>query len=114
MHDIVTHTHVHTHYTHARALHTHAHTTDTYSNSTLSSTVSRSCTAPLDRLKIFFQVQSIKGGERLTIMSGFRAMQEGGVRSLWRGNGVNVLKIAPESAIRFYAYEYVSVVCMCV
>ncbi|XP_065918040.1 calcium-binding mitochondrial carrier protein SCaMC-2-B-like [Dysidea avara] len=68
--------------------------------------VSRSCTAPLDRLKIFFQVQSIKGGERLTIMSGFRAMQEGGVRSLWRGNGVNVLKIAPESAIRFYAYEY--------
>jgi len=72
--------------------------------------VSRTCTAPLDRLKIFFQVQSMKGGERLTVMSGFRHMlKEGGVRSLWRGNGVNVLKIAPESAIRFYAYEYVSI-----
>ena len=81
----------------------------------LLSTVSRSCTAPLDRLKIFFQVQSMKGGEKLTIMSGFRVMvKEGGVRSLWRGNGVNVLKIAPESAIRFYAYEYVRVrVCVC-
>ena len=73
--------------------------------------VSRTCTAPLDRLKIFFQVHSMKkGGERLTVMSGFRHMiKEGGVRSLWRGNGVNVVKIAPESAIRFYAYEYVSI-----
>ena len=32
-------------------------------------------------------------------------MREGGVKGLWRGNGLNVIKIAPESALKFGAYD---------
>lgn len=66
--------------------------------------VSRTCTAPLDRIKVFLQVQTHKVGisESLKYM-----LKEGGMKSMWRGNGINVLKIAPETALKFAAYEKV-------
>ncbi|CAL1537811.1 unnamed protein product [Lymnaea stagnalis] len=69
--------------------------------------VSRTATAPLDRLKVLLQVHG-SSKNNLTIKSGFKQMlEEGGVKSLWRGNGINVIKIAPESAIKFMAYEQI-------
>ncbi|XP_030641776.1 calcium-binding mitochondrial carrier protein SCaMC-2-B isoform X4 [Chanos chanos] len=69
--------------------------------------VSRTCTAPLDRLKVLMQVHSSRSNT-MNIVGGFTQMiREGGMRSLWRGNGINVLKIAPESAIKFMAYEQI-------
>ncbi|KAK2581123.1 hypothetical protein KPH14_007938 [Odynerus spinipes] len=67
--------------------------------------VSRTCTAPLDRIKVYLQVH---GTRHCNITSCFRyMMREGGIGSLWRGNGINVLKIGPETALKFMAYEQV-------
>lgn len=66
--------------------------------------VSRTCTAPLDRLKVFLQV---RGVEFASLSCCFKQLlKDGGWPSLWRGNGMNVLKIAPETAIKFMAYEH--------
>uniref|UniRef100_A0A673WUX5 Calcium-binding mitochondrial carrier protein SCaMC-3-like n=1 Tax=Salmo trutta TaxID=8032 RepID=A0A673WUX5_SALTR len=80
----------------------------------MAGSVSRTGTAPLDRLKVFLQVHGSTPGNPAgalgvgNMISGLRAMvKEGGFSSLWRGNGVNVLKIAPETAIKFWAYEQI-------
>lgn len=63
---------------------------------------SRTATAPLDRLKVVLQVQTT----RAHIMPAIRDIwRDGGISGFFRGNGLNVLKVAPESAIRFYTYE---------
>ncbi|XP_074059831.1 calcium-independent mitochondrial carrier protein SCaMC-3L-like [Macrotis lagotis] len=67
--------------------------------------VSRTGTAPLDRAKVFMQVYASKTNI-MNLFGGIRTMvQEGGIASLWRGNGINVLKIAPEYAIKFSVFE---------
>ncbi|EKM59223.1 uncharacterized protein PHACADRAFT_85734 [Phanerochaete carnosa HHB-10118-sp] len=79
--------------------------------------VSRTCTAPFDRLKIFLITRPLDlGGASLSPQAPVRGLQaiggavrriyaEGGVRGFWTGNGLSVVKILPESAIKFFAYE---------
>ncbi|CDO71264.1 hypothetical protein BN946_scf184908.g21 [Trametes cinnabarina] len=79
--------------------------------------VSRTCTAPFDRLKIFLITRPPElGGTLLTPQAPARGLKaigsaiariyaEGGVLGFWTGNGLSVVKILPESAIKFLAYE---------
>lgn len=70
---------------------------------------SRTVTAPLDRLKVILQVQTT----RAEIMPALRLIwREGGLLGFFRGNGLNVLKVAPESAIRFHTYEMLKILVM--
>lgn len=63
---------------------------------------SRTATAPLDRLKVILQVQTTEA----RVMPAIKGiLKEGGLLGFFRGNGLNVVKVAPESAIRFYCYE---------
>ncbi|KAJ5893729.1 hypothetical protein N7495_005420 [Penicillium taxi] len=81
--------------------------------------VSRTATAPLDRLKVYLIAQTgykrtaahaAKDGYPLVATKSLViALKElwkaGGIKSLFAGNGLNVCKVMPESAIKFGAYE---------
>ncbi|KAJ9648135.1 hypothetical protein H2199_001913 [Coniosporium tulheliwenetii] len=89
----------------------------------LAGIVSRSTTAPLDRLKVYLiaqtgvaqkTIEAAKSGAPLKVAkSAWRPLADackelwaaGGMRSLYAGNGLNVIKVMPESAIKFGSYE---------
>ncbi|KAG0164140.1 hypothetical protein DFQ28_009466 [Apophysomyces sp. BC1034] len=67
--------------------------------------VSRTCTAPFDRLKVYLITQS-SDTSSLTLKQAMKTIYDkGGWRGFFVGNGLNVLKIVPESAVKFYSYE---------
>ncbi|OAA63935.1 calcium dependent mitochondrial carrier protein [Cordyceps fumosorosea ARSEF 2679] len=86
--------------------------------------VSRTATAPLDRLKVYLLVNTQSRGE--TAVAAFKrgkplialknaarpfsdaikdVYRSGGFRGFFAGNGLNVIKIMPETAIKFGSYE---------
>ena len=67
----------------------------------IAGTISRTMTAPMDRLKVVMQAG--KGDGKMT-NSLLYLYREGGFKSFWRGNMVNCTKIGPESAVRFMLY----------
>lgn len=75
----------------------------------VSGAVSRTVTAPLERLKILNQVQYLSKGagpQYGGVWSALVAMgRNEGWRGYFKGNGVNILRIMPSSAARYYAYE---------
>ncbi|KAF9955162.1 hypothetical protein BGZ72_003969 [Mortierella alpina] len=92
--------------------------------------VSRTATAPLDRLKVYLITNSMPALTGPVAQAGLKHIpgfnsstavapmkqrllwtaitdlyHQGGLKTFFRGNGLNIIKIAPESAIKFYTYE---------
>lgn len=68
--------------------------------------VSRTCTAPLDRLKTIMQLQTETHAKFRSVASGLSSIwTDGGLRGFFQGNGLNCAKILPESATKFFVYE---------
>ncbi|KAJ7961356.1 Mitochondrial substrate carrier family protein [Quillaja saponaria] len=71
---------------------------------------SKTCTAPLARLTILFQVQGMHSDvATLTKPSiwheASRIVNEEGFRAFWKGNLVTIVHRLPYSSVNFYAYE---------
>ncbi|XP_049888859.1 solute carrier family 25 member 24, like isoform X2 [Epinephelus moara] len=70
----------------------------------LADAVSRTVTAPIDRLKTQLQVHGSKA-----FSQGLQEMRAGGLRSMWQGNAVNVLKGTPQSTLQCLIYAQMKV-----
>ncbi|KAG6396411.1 hypothetical protein SASPL_142560 [Salvia splendens] len=64
--------------------------------------VSRTCLAPLERLKLEYIVRGEKG-DLYMLINRIATMQ--GLRGFWKGNFVNILRTAPFKAINLCAYD---------
>jgi hypothetical protein len=68
--------------------------------------VSRTAVAPLETIRTHLMVGS---GGKITSVAGMfhQIMERDGWQGLFRGNGVNVLRVAPSKAIELFAYDTV-------
>uniref|UniRef100_A0A1J3G3E7 Putative mitochondrial adenine nucleotide transporter BTL3 n=1 Tax=Noccaea caerulescens TaxID=107243 RepID=A0A1J3G3E7_NOCCA len=64
--------------------------------------VSRTCIAPLERMKLEYIV---RGEQRSLLGLIQRIATTEGIRGFWKGNLVNILRTAPFKSINFYAYD---------
>ena len=71
----------------------------------MAGTITKTATAPLDRIKVLLQVQTMSStvdGKYSGIIGSSRMiLREEGVRAMWRGNWANCVRIVPVYASRF-------------
>ncbi|KAL6064364.1 hypothetical protein QOT17_010942 [Balamuthia mandrillaris] len=67
--------------------------------------ISRSSVAPLERLKIIFQTQPHPPKYTGVLQAMKLIYAEEGLLGFFKGNGTNVIRIVPASAIQFFSYE---------
>jgi len=78
----------------------------------LAGVIARTASAPLDRIKLLFQVQAMEGaGTSATAYTGIgqafaKIYREEGVLAFWKGNGVNVIRVAPYAAAQLSSNDF--------
>eukprot|EP01135_Chromosphaera_perkinsii_P001574 Nk52_evm44s207 gene=Nk52_evmTU44s207 len=70
----------------------------------ISGAVSRTCVSPLERLKILFQVRSTAEPPKV-VQTLVDIGKKEGIVGYFKGNGTNVIRMVPYSAVQFASYE---------
>ena len=71
--------------------------------------VARTCIAPVERMKILFQVQKGTTNTNMRHLLSSLINNEGPL-SMWKGNSAAVIRVIPYTALQFTAFEHFSVI----
>jgi len=72
----------------------------------LAGMMAKSVVAPLDRIKIMYQVSSAKFKLRNIPGVVRTIVEQEGLQALWRGNGATMLRVFPYAGIQFMVFDY--------
>jgi len=71
--------------------------------------LARTTVAPIDRIKLIIQTamgrQEAANTETSIVKTASKIVREGGIKSFWKGNFVNCIRVFPYAAIQFASYE---------
>lgn len=74
----------------------------------ISGAIARTTVAPIDRIKILMQTNFVQENSKHynSFTSSFSSiLKNNGVSGLWKGNGVNCIRVMPHTGIQFASYE---------
>ena len=74
----------------------------------LASAVSKTCFAPFERVKLMIQNRNVLDARSYSNVkdASRRIFKDQGLRSFWRGNGTNLMRIVPTYAMRFTFFDF--------
>lgn len=69
--------------------------------------ISRTLTAPIERIKVLKQTDNIHFKDK-SFLSSFKYMKETeGLKGFFKGNGANVIRVVPFSALEFFTFDFI-------
>jgi len=72
----------------------------------LAGMMAKSVVAPLDRIKIMYQVSDVKFHLRRVPSVVLEIIHQEGIRALWRGHTATILRVFPYAGIQFMTFDY--------
>lgn len=67
----------------------------------------KTCIAPLERIKMSFQVSSEKFTFAAAFARGKDLVHKQGILSMWRGHSTTILRVAPYAGLSYFFHDYV-------
>lgn len=71
----------------------------------LSGMIAKTIVAPLDRIRIIYQVNQEAFSLKFAYLTGKQIVSEDGIMAMWKGNSASLIRVVPYAAVQFTVHE---------